>query len=82
MFNPIRIAVNKQMIPINKSRDFDLTVVVLFSKYACSNEKPVWKNKIAIRNSIASNALKENPGGLSQNGSVVPTRAGSKDAVQ
>ena len=70
------------MSPIAKSRDFERIVVVLFSKCAWSKEKPVWQNKIAIRNFIASNALKENPGGLSQNGSVVPTRAGSKDAVQ
>jgi len=35
-----------------------------------------------MRNKTASNSLNLKPGGLSQNGSVVPIRAGSRDAVQ
>jgi hypothetical protein len=38
--------------------------------------------KVARRNSIASNVLNENPGGFNQKGSVVPTMAGRRDAVQ
>ena len=35
-----------------------------------------------MRNNIPSNNLNLKSGGLSQNGSVVPSRAGSNDAVQ
>ncbi len=35
-----------------------------------------------MRNNIASNNLNLKLGGLSQNGRVVPIRAGSSDAVQ
>ena len=65
-----------------RSRDLGHLVVDLFSNHACRNENPAWNKIVAKRNSMAPSHLNEKPGGRSQNGSVVPTSAGSREAVQ
>jgi hypothetical protein len=65
-----------------RSLDLDHVVVNRFSNHACRNENPAWNKTVAKRNSMAPSHLKEKPGGRSQNGNVVPTSAGSREAVQ
>jgi len=57
-------------------------VVNLTSNDASRNENPAWNKTVAKRNSMAPSHRNEKPGGRSQNGKVVPTSAGSSDAVQ
>lgn len=64
------------------NRCFGHVEVALPSNIESRNENPAWHNRAARRNSMAAGKRNENPGGQSQNGSVVPTRAGSNDAVQ
>jgi len=82
MCNPRRHAETRHIPAYLRSRDLGQLGVDLFSNLACRNENPAWNKTVAKRNSMAPNHLNEKPGGRSQNGSVVPRSAGSKEAVQ
>lgn len=82
MYSPMRTDAVKLKIPKIKSGFFFSFELIRFEKPENSKEKPTWPKKITMRNNIPSNNLNLKSGGLSQNGSVVPIRAGSIDAVQ
>jgi hypothetical protein len=82
MCNPRMQAIKMHIPEYLRIRDLDHLRVDFSSNHACRNEKPAWNRIVAKRNSIAPSHLKEKPGGRSQNGSVVPTNAGSREAVQ
>ena len=82
MYSPISVDIIKLKIPKIKNGflcNFELNFCV---KPKYRKENPTCPKKITIRNNIAFIKLNSKSGGLSQNGKVVPIKAGSNDAVQ